>query len=361
MAGGLLEGASRRNIVISRLGGARARLDLTRYHNSGDLEADPPILDGDVVFVPHGREFVGAYGGVARPGEYELTDGETIASLIEVAGGLARGAVADTVELSTFAGGETRRTLLVDVTSPAGRATPLSDGDQIVVRFDPEWRALKRVVVDGEVAFPGEYGIAEGEDRLSDVIRRAGGPTEDASLAAAELVRMAARGKRDLEYERLRDLGAGDMSSSEYAYYKSRERHVPGQVSVDFEAALAGDASHDILLVDGDRIVIPQAETTVEVIGQVARPGRVAHEPGKRFGYYVRQAGGYASDASRGGTRVIVGATGERRRARTAGVLAPGDIVWVPESEPIDWWELVKDVASFASTLATLYLIIDRQ
>jgi hypothetical protein len=58
---------------------------------------------------------------------------------------------------------------------------------------------------------------------------------------------------------------------------------------------------------------------------------------------------------------VIVGATGERRRAARAGALAPGDVVWVPEREPIDWWDLIKDVASFASTVATLYLIIDRR
>jgi protein involved in polysaccharide export with SLBB domain len=361
MAGGLMDGASRRNIVISRRGGARARLDLTRYENTGDLSADPPILDGDIVFVPHAVEFVGIYGGVARPGEYELTDGETIASLIEVAGGLARGAVSDTVEVSTNVGRTTRRSLLVDISSPEGSGRVLRDGDQIVVRYDPEWHSLARVVVEGAVAFPGEYAITEGVDRLSDVVRRAGGPTADASLAAAELTRTSVRRNRDLEYERLKDVGISDMSSSEYAYFKSRERNPPGRVSADFERALEGDESQDVLVFDGDRVVIPKEDPTVEVIGQVARPGRVSYKPGERYGYYVGEAGGYASGAQRSGTRVIVGATGERRRAVRAGPLAPGDVVWVPESEPIDWWELVKDVASFASTVATLYLIIDRQ
>ena len=189
----------------------------------------------------------------------------------------------------------------------------------------------------------------------------AGGVTERASLGRARLVRQSGRRTDDLEYVRLKDIDVGDMSPSEYAYFKSRMRQLPGTVSVDFEKVLAGDASHDLLLADGDRIEIPKSETTVEVIGQVARPGRVAHVPGERYGHYVRQAGGYASDANRSATRVIDGATGARRRARRAGTLAPGDIVWVPESEPIDWWELVKDVAAFASTVATLYLIIDRQ
>jgi protein involved in polysaccharide export with SLBB domain len=361
MAGGLIEGASERNIAIARRGGDRERLDLTRYRNTGDLSADPPITDGDVVFVPHATALVSITGGVARPGEFELVAGETIPSLIEVAGGLARGAVADTVEVSTFTEEGTRRSILVDVGSSAGASYALKDGDQVVVRFDPNWRALTRVAVEGEVAFPGEYGITEGDDRLSDVIRRAGGLTGDASLGLARILRTSVELTDDLEYARLEQMDVGDMSDSEYAYFKSRTRQLPGTVSVDFAAALAGDASQDPLLVGGDRIEIPRRETAVEVIGQVVRPGRVTHVPGKRFGYYVRQAGGYASGAQRGGTRVINAVTGGRRRAARAGALDPGDIVWVPESDPVDWWEVVKDVAAFASTLATLYLIIDRQ
>lgn len=360
MAGGLIEGASERNIVISRRGGQRERLDMTRYHNTGDLGSDPPILDGDVIFVPHATAFVSVHGGVARPGEYELVEGETIASLIEVAGGFARGALADTVELTTFVDESTRRSLLLDTTLPGARGHALRDGDQVVVRFDSDWRALTRVEVDGEVAFPGEYGISEGVDRLSDVVRRAGGPTDGASLVLARLIRTSARRGRDLEYERLSDMDVGDMTSEEYAYLKSRTRQLPGTVSVDFERALGGDEAHDVLLMDGDRIEIPKLETTVEVIGQVARPGRVAHVPGERYGYYVRRAGGYSPDANRGAAKVIKGSTGERRRARTAGTLDAGDVVWIPEGEDVDWWGIVKDVAAFASTVATLYLIIDR-
>lgn len=361
MAGGLIEGASERNIAISRRGGDRDRLDLTRYRNTGDLSADPPILDGDVVFVPHATAFVSIHGGVARPDDYELVGGETVPSLIEVAGGLVRGAAADTVELSTYADDGTRASLLLDIGLPSGRAYALRDGDQVLVRFDPNWRALTRVVVEGEVAFPGEYGITEGEDRLSDVIQRAGGATGGASLGMARVLRTSVRRTDDLEYVRLKEMDVGEMTSSEYAYFKSRTRQLPGTISVDFERALTGEPSHDVLLVDGDRIVIPKRETTVEVIGQVARPGRVEHVPGKRYHYYVEQAGGYAPDAHRSATRVIRGVTGERRRARRAGALEPGDTLWVPESEPLSWWELVKDVASFASTVATLYLIIDRQ
>lgn len=361
LAGGLIEGASERNITISRRGGARDRLDLTRYHNTGDLSADPPILDGDVIFVPHAKAFVSITGGVARPEEFELVDGETIRSLIEVAGGLARGAAADTVEISTVTEDGTRRSMLIDLGSTEGAAYMLQDGDEVVVRFDPRWRAMTRVAVEGEVSFPGEYGITEGEDRLSDVIRRAGGVTEDASLGLARVVRTSVEGTEDLEYTRLMEMDVDDMSPSEYAYYKSRSRQLPGTLSVDFKKALVGDASQDPLLLGGDRIEIPKRETMVEVIGQVARPGRVTHVPGERLGYYVRQAGGYTPDASRSGTRVINAMTGERRRARRAGELQPGDVVWVPEREPIDLWEVVKDVASFATTLATLYLIIDRQ
>jgi protein involved in polysaccharide export with SLBB domain len=358
-AGGLAPGASARSITMTRGNGSVRRVDLTRYENTGDVASNPPILDGDIIFVPHAVEFVDIAGAVANPDRYERVAGETVGSLIELAGGFTRGAVTDSVEVRRFVDDLRTTSSLVDARSQAGAATRLGDGDQVYVREANEWRRATSVEVEGEVERPGPYGITEGEDRLSDVIRRAGGPTDEASLEDARLVRPIPWGGPDAEFNRLKEMPVNEMSELEYDYFKTRVRDRSAVVA-DFVRALAGDESEDVLLLDGDRIVVPKVATTVEVIGQVVTPGEIDHEPGKRFTYYVRQAGGYGPAARRNRVRVIRGATGEWTYARRAGELAPGDVVWVPERAETDWWKFTREFASFLTSLATVYIVVDQ-
>lgn len=357
LAGGPLPGASRRNIVVTRYGGAEVRADLTRYLNTGDMSANPPVVDGDVIYVPYSTSFVEISGGVHRPGRYELVAGETVGDLVNIAGGFVRGALADSVEVRTFVDGRTARTVFV-ASGGGGADRVLEDGDQVTVKLNPHWKTPKEVTIQGEVLYPGSYGIDEGKDRLSDVVARAGGFTEDASVALSILVRPEVPVEDDPEFERLQTMTAGEMENTEYAYLKTMYRHVRGRVSLDFAKAMAGDASHDVLLSDGDVIVVPKDDDTVNVIGQVGNPGKIQHAPGKHYRFYIEEAGGFSYGASRGRIRVIKGATGERRRARFAGALEPGDVVWVPEKPETDWLEFLKEIASLASAVATVYLVV---
>ena len=112
-AGGLEKGASRRNIRITRLDGSVARLDLDTYENAGDVTADPPVLDGGIIFVPVAEAFVYAQGAVSRPGEYEYVENEDLGSLIEAAGGLTHDAFPDTVELRRFVDASTTERAMI--------------------------------------------------------------------------------------------------------------------------------------------------------------------------------------------------------------------------------------------------------
>ena len=359
-AGGFSAGASDRNIVITRRDGSAGRADLVRYRNTGAVAANPPVLDGDVIFVPFATRFVYAYGGIARPGRYELTEGETVGSLVELAGGFVRGAVTESVELRTFRDAVLTDSRPVDLTDPAGPATALGDGDQVYVMERSNWRVVRTVFVEGEFVHPGVYGINEGVDRLSDVVRRAGGPTPAASLLNARLIRGESSRRPDPEFERLAQMLPSDMSETEYAYFKAKSSQLPGAVVVDFERLLSGAAAEDPLLRDGDRIVVPRMTATVTVSGRVRRPGEVTFVPGKTARYYVGEAGGFASLAKSTGVRVVRRATGQQLSSREAGALQSGDEVWVPERPESDWWETARDLASFAASLATAYLLIDQ-
>ena len=359
-AGGLVANASERNIEIIRPDGSARRVDLVRYRNTGDLDANPPILDGDVVFVPFVTENVYIYGAVPRPGGYELAEGETIGSLLSIAGGFARGAVSETVEVRKFVDDAATEPIVVDMLEPGGAEYPLADGDQVYVQRRNDWRLVRIVSVEGEMAFPGIYGINEGTDRLSDVLRRAGGPTAEASLGAARLTRAVQPDEADREFERLKGIPSSDMTESEYAYFKAKSVEIAGMVETDFEKALSGDPSADALLRDGDRIVVPRNARTVTVSGRVAHPGEIAHVPGKVASYCIRESGGYASQAKRGHVRVVRWATGQWLTPQEAGHLIAGDEVWVPERPETDWWAAARDIASFAASLATTYLLIQQ-
>ena len=360
MAGGLQEGASRRRIVITHRNGEARPVDLDRYERLGDLSANPPIAEGDVIHVPFLTEEVLVEGAVQAPGMYELTEGDRVPLLLRLAGGFTRDALRDTVEIREFVSQTETISIPVPVDSPDATTRRLRDGDQIYVRYEPDHRIIRTVTIDGEVRFPGVYGINEGVDRLSDVILRAGGFTPEASLAETQFVRTKGVEKDDLEFERLRVIPVENMTKTEYAYFKSKSRERKGTMVVDFALLDRGDASQDREVRDGDRIVVPKNRVTVTVSGSVRFPGLIPYVPGMPGGYYVQQAGGFSSTADRGGARVIQGTTGERESLGDAGVIVPGQEVWVPESPEHDWWQFAQDAVRFAASIATVYLVIDQ-
>ena len=358
-AGGLGENASLRDIRVTRRSGEQHRIDLVRYERLGDLESNPPILDGDVIFVPYAKTRLRVDGAVESPGIYEFIDGDTAGALIDIAGGMTRDARRDSIEVQRFLD-DVRTEVLVIPLEPEGRALPLRDGDQVYIRFITDYHPMNAVNLEGEFRHPGPYGINEGVDRLSDVIRRAGGFSDEASLQEAQLIRTTGVDKTDLEYERLKTIPVQDMSETEYAYFKSKARERKGAVVLDFVKLAAGDANEDRILQEGDRIIVPKKRATVTVSGSVKFPGLITFVADRPAQYYIEQAGGYASHADRKEARVIKSVTGEWEPLTRAGEIVPGDEVWVPEQPERNWWMFAKDILAFAASIATVYLVIDQ-
>ena len=115
-------------------------------------------------------------------------------------------------------------------------------------KYGKEWEKLEREI-RGEVAYPGEYAIVEGQSRLLDTIRRAGGVTPEAFLREATLIRREAIRLEDREFERLKNIPPADMTPDEYEYFKLRSRENPGRMVVDFHRLIAeGDERENLLL-----------------------------------------------------------------------------------------------------------------
>lgn len=391
-AGDLADGASRRRISVIHGDSVRAHADLFSFLRRGLTGSNPWLRDGDIIYVPFQRDLFSVQGALNDPNDFEFLEGDRLSDAIAFAGGMTPEAFRDTVEIARYPSGRDFPIRFFAVAG--GGLVPAHDQDRpfvpqqlgsftvggslgegaarypdfelrpddiIFVRSVPEYRMKKLVEVVGEVVYPGLYAITEGETRLSDVFRRAGGPTDEAFLREAQLVRREAVRLEDREFERLKSIPPADMSPDEYEYFKLRSRENPGVMVVDFHALLVGgDRSQDVLLRRGDLISVPTRRDFVSVLGMVASPGNVLYERGLDPAGYIRRSGGFAEKADRGKTRVIRAAGGEWVSLKDASDVYPGDTIWIPEDQPSHFWETFKDVLSVTTQILTIYLIVDR-
>ena len=361
-AGTLHVQASRRNVEVRRAGRV-LRADLARYLLLGDNSVNPFLSDGDVVHVPPGRGTVRIYGSVYRPGAYEFVEGETLAELIALAGGYRPGTITDSLEVQRFDEYDPTRWRRFSI---GGDASALEEfelrlDDNIFVRSQPDWHEDAHVLIRGEAVYPGRYVVEEGVEVLSEVIERAGGFTEDASLAEAVLIRglYAARDlPPELELEALA-LANQSMDWKEKDLYKTLVREPKGMASMSLARLYTtGSEPFDPVLYDGDVIDIPKANNVVRVMGQANEPGLLPVEEGQYANHYIRLAGGYGSRADKRGTRLIRARTGQKLKTGRA-VVRPGDIIWIPEKKERDGWETFRDVVWVLAQIATVFLVID--
>jgi polysaccharide biosynthesis/export protein len=365
-AGGIIpDTTSLRNILVQRTDGAVFTADLLRYLRLGDLRANPFVSGGDrIVFRPRDNR-IGAFGAVGAEGWFDFVEGETLYSALEVSQGLRASAFRDSVEIVRFGRDHvTTRRMFVDLGGyPVDRTAdmPLQPGDLVLVRSIPRFQEHRLVVLRGEVRYQGTYSIDLGTTRLRDLIQRAGGFTDEASLEEAIVVRKTPENERDREFERLQKIPTADMREDEYEYFKARSRERIGQMVVDFKKLfLQGDPTQNIVLQEGDIIEVPRRKDYIRVIGRVNNPGNVIFATGWTFEQYITAAGGYGWRADDGDVRVVKARTGELVDADDEGdyELEPGDTIWVPEVPEVKFWEIALTTLGVISQVAGIVGII---
>ena len=335
--------------------------------------ADVPLKRNDVLVISsiHELEERGALtinGHVARPGTYPYAQNTTLEDLIFQAGGLLEGASTARVDVSRRIVNPTSITStqqLARVYSLSienglavgeGQGFLLMPYDQVIVRTSPGYSSQKNVSINGEVLFAGEYALERRNERLTDVIRRAGGILKDAYIRGAHLERRLT----DDEYAarqaalRLAMTNSGANVGDSIALSKidvSRTYNV----GIDLEKALANPGTHyDVVLQPGDNLFIPEQQSTVKISGEVMFPNTVVYEPGKKLKYYVDQAGGYGQQA-RKNKAFVVYMNGTVARAKKNIVIEPGCQIIVPakpQSQGTDWTKVMAMATSFSSVAA---------
>ena len=228
--------------------------------------------------------------------------------------------------------------------------------DEVYVRRSPGYQAQQNVVVEGEILFGGSYAMTSREERLSDLINKAGGTTNYAYLRGAKLTRVATEGekKRMGDVIRLmsRQLGEAMMDSLGVRV----EDHFT--VGIDLEKAIANPGSaSDLVLREGDVVFIPKNTNTVTINGAVMVPNTVSYIAGKNIDYYLNQAGGYSDNAKKS-KKFIVYMNGQVTKVKGSGKkqIEPGCEIIVPSKSKKR--TNMGDILGYATTFSTLGMMV---
>lgn len=342
--------------------------------------ADIPLQKNDVLFVPTKGEMmqqqtVTIHGEVMYPGIYKFAANETLEDLVLQAGGLKESASTTKVDVARRI--INPKALSTDSVISRTYTFALKDGfvidgetgftlqpfDEVYVRKSPGYNVQKNIVVQGQVMFAGTYTLTSKNERLSDAIKRAGGVTDLAYIRGARLERRITPDER-LRMEtvlRLAEMQSGKKDSVEKKRLDLGDTYYVG---IELEKALAepgGDA--DLVLREGDKLIVPEYNGTVKISGNVMYPNTVAYEKGRRPAWYINQAGGFGNRAKKSNTYIIY-MNGTVARVGHNAKVRPGCEIVVPTKPEgngkalTQWLSVGTTVAGLATLIAAIANLI---
>ena len=377
-AEGLTEEAFTNRAIIHRMKSDRT-LEVIAVDVKGIMDgsvADVPLKKNDVLFIPTKSEMqtkrtITIHGEVNYPGMYVYADHETLEDFILQAGGLKDKASIIKVDVArrilnpkaitndsviaktyTFA---LKEGFVIDGT-PGFELQPF---DEVYVRKSPGYSHQQNIQVEGNVMFAGTYTLSSKNERLSDIIKKAGGVTDLAYVPGARLERRITPDER-LRMQTVIKMAQMQSGKKDSLDMKKLDLGDTYYVGIELDKALkepGGDA--DLVLREFDRIIVPEYNGTVKISGDVMYPNTVAYEKGRNAGWYINQAGGWGNRAKKSHTYIVymngtVAKVGHNAKVR------PGCEIIVP-SKPessgkslTQWLSIGTSVASIATMIATM-------
>lgn len=337
--------------------------------------ADIPLQKNDILYIPSitdlkEEETVAIYGEVANPGTFLFSKNMTIEDLLVQAGGLLEEAATTRVEVtrrikdpkSTSFSSVLGKTFTFDIKDGfivGGNAENfyLEPFDAVYIRRSPVYRRQQNVVVAGEVLFSGSYSLLKKNERLSDLVSKAGGVTPDAYVKGARLIRKLSDEERRRQNDAIRMAQNGEGKDS--ISIQKLNLSETYTVGIDLEKALANPKSDfDLVLREGDVLYIPEYVNTVKISGSVMYPNAVVYQKGKNLKFYINQAGGYGNMAKKKKVYVVyMNGTVSRLKARNASAIEPGCEIIVP-SKAEKKHMAMAEILGISSTTATIAAMV---
>lgn len=377
-ADGVTEDAFTAHAVLHRMRLNRT-LEVISVDVAGILSgsvADIPLQNEDVLFIPTESDRMNErtltiQGEVISPGTYEYAENTTIEDLVLQAGGLTDAASTTKVDVS-------RR--ILDPKAKEGSSAisktytfELKDGfvidgqpgfvlepyDIVQVRRSPTYMEPRNIFIEGEVQFGGVITLSTKNQRLSDAIKAAGGFTEEANVKGARLVRTVTEDERNRAEDLMRQIrNTGDqkdtIQTSQLNLFKTYT------VGINLDKAIENPGGdYDLVLRDGDRIIVPEYNGTVKISGNVQFPNTVAFNEKKGYKWYINKAGGFGNRAKKSKTFIIY-QNGTMAKVGRNTKVEPGCEIVVPTKAKRDlsvisqWLSIGSSITGLAAMIATI-------
>ena len=380
-ADGLTEEAFTTRGVMHRMKANRT-LEVLSVDIKGIMDGtvpDVPLRNEDVLWVPSRKETIEMptltiHGEVQFPGIYKYADNETLEDFILQAGGLTDAASMVKVDvarrisnpyatasqdtLARYYSFAIKDGFVVDGTE----AFHLEPFDEVYVRKSPGYSPQQNVFVEGEVLFEGTYTLTKKSERLSEIIKKAGGLSKTAYAAGARLIRQ--RTSAEMARQEALRSAAKRSGGKDSIDISKLDLGATYPVGIQLDKALADPGSEaDIELREGDRLIVPEYSSTVKINGEVMYPNTTSYVDGESLKYYINQAGGFGENARKRQTYIIymngtVAKAGRRHKP------LPGCEIVVPTKQQgrrMSTTEIValgSGIASVATMIATIANIL---
>ncbi|MDD5825632.1 MAG: SLBB domain-containing protein [Prevotellaceae bacterium] len=381
-ADGLLDDAFTNRAVLHRENPDKT-LEVISVNTKGILNGtEPDILlqKNDILFIPsiydlEAKGTLEIVGEVFSPGVFPYAANTKLEDLIIMAGGLTEAASTVRVDVTRRLNDAKGTKKTKDISKTFSFSVKdgfvvegepgfiLEPYDQVFVRRSPGYSQKINVTINGEVEFEGNYALNVRNERLSDVIKQAGGLTEFAYLEGARL-------ERQLTYEeylQAKELMAmitsnNKVEGNDSIVVPEVTRTYP--VGIDLVEIMKNPHSEiDPVLQDGDVVIIPQLMTTVSVSGSVRKPNTVVYNPTMKLKDYISEAGGYAERARKSGTFILYpnGHIKELGKSASAKEIIGGSKIIVPQKAKSQWniGTTLSTVTTSVSMLAVIASLVN--
>ena len=322
------------------------------------------------------EEMITISGEIQEQGEYPFASGMMLEDLIAMSGGFNFGASGAKVEISRLViedkgekTGQLSEIFYFNVDKnleiEKGEEFELMPHDQVYIRKSPDYEEPKKIAINGEVLYPGEYSLSNGRERISALLERAGGLTKFAYVDGASL-------KRKIQLTPSEVLKREEMIAMDSTLDSLVLRREFETISINLEKILEKkDKRNDIILQDGDELYIPNELQTVSIAGEVLNASASTFEKNKRAKHYINKSGGFSSLAKEGRTYVVY-ADGSAKKVKNFGLfkvypkVKPGSRVVVPKKpeskmDAKAWFSIGGALASLGVAIATVVIQAGRE
>lgn len=383
-----------RNITLKRANGQSLNVDLLKFRLLGDFNYNPYLMSDDIIIFPGYDpefDFIEITGAVNNPTKFQFVSGDKLSDAILFAKGLNK--AFENIEYAEISRLDKTGTVEQLIKVKISDDFSLKSGDRIRILADENQRKEYKILVLGEVRYPGYINTTRNGESLRKIIDKAGGFTEDADLFRAEVVRnfnskellknytlvenykensdkyitAETQLKLDQMRENLSLIRGFNLEYEDTTAFTidSKLKTLGGENLVDFSKLLDSNSEEsEFIIEDGDIILIPQKFEYIYVFGQSVKAGYIKFEEGKDYKYYILKAGGKTEMAKEDEEEIVIikGRTKNWISLDKEKVdLEPGDMIYIPKEVQKDFYYYLSRVGSImgiVGSVATLILLM---